>query len=133
MSEHESNLHREEGTDLAGWKTTRNAISDAWNENHRLRRNAEFSSEPDSDYQKYTKNMDMLNHDQARHADTGLRIVDQAVATSQAREALEKAAKDADEETNRIISATNKLEQATKAVDAITKAVGLAARLVALV
>jgi len=131
MTQHNTNLYQEEGADLAGWKTTRNAISDAWNENHRLRRDVEFSSELDSDYQKYTSNMSTLINDHARHADTGLRIVDQAVATSDAREALEKAAKDSDEETNRIVRATNKLEQATKAVDAITKAVGLAARLVA--
>nr|VFK18055.1 MAG: hypothetical protein BECKLFY1418C_GA0070996_103819 [Candidatus Kentron sp. LFY] len=133
MTDHNSNQHQEEGADLAGWKTTRNAISDAWNENHRLRRDADFSSDPDSDYQKYTRNMNTLINDHARHADTGLRIVDQAVATSQAREALEKAARDADEETNRIARATNKLEQAIKAVDAITRAVGIAARLVALV
>jgi hypothetical protein len=133
MNDHNLNQPREEGADLAGWKTTRNAISDAWNENHRLRRDSEFSPEPDSDYQKYTRNMNTLISDHARHADTGLRIVDKEVATTQARAALEGAAREAERETNRIAIATNKLEQATKAVDAVTRAVVFAARFVTLV
>ena len=111
------------GKSLAGWTQTRNTIWENWNTNHLLRRPLSFSKNPNSDYQKYTKNMEALEAQSVRHFDTGLRIVDEKAAKAKVIGKLKEASQEAKRETDKIATATQKLKQATDVVNMVTKVV----------
>lgn len=111
------------GKSLAGWTQTRNTIWENWHINHTLRRGLDFSDDPDSDYQKYTRNMEALEADSIRHFDTGMKIVNENAATGDVVTRLKAASEEAKQETAKIVNATEKLRKATEVVDLVTRVV----------
>ena len=110
------------GSSLAGWTQTRNTIWENWNLNHLARRPLAYSEDPDSAYQRYTRNLVQLEQDSIRHYDTGLRQVDDRVSAATLA-ALKTASQKARDETDRIARATADVEKVTAVVNRVTEVV----------
>ncbi|NJM50898.1 MAG: hypothetical protein HC843_08460 [Sphingomonadales bacterium] len=108
---------------LGGWLQTRNVLVENLGMNMEFQGNADFSDDPQSDFQKTQAIIDKIFADLQSHAVNGLKLVDENVKDSDLVAQIMEASAEAKKEADRIKNAVKTIEALAGAFDKVSKVV----------
>lgn len=108
---------------LGSWQQTRNVLVQTLAMNTDAKATTAFSKDKDSDFQKLQQNIDTTLEKISEHALNGLRIVNEAIATSDVLDNLKRASQAAKDEADKINKATKSIAKLTGLVNLVSSVV----------
>lgn len=108
---------------LGSWAQTRNVLVENLGMNMEFQDAADYSDDPNSDFQKAQANIEKIFADLQSHSVVGLKLVDEAIKDSDLIRSISAASAEAKKEADLIKNAVKTVENLSKALGKVTSVV----------